>query len=131
MPYVANNYKDRLFNFIFGSEENKEWTLSLYNAMNGTSYRDPSMIEINTIKEVLYLGMHNDVSFLITPDTNLVADTALLNLYEQRIIRTCPFGFSSTLEAFTRSTSWREVSINMARSFFPCRRPGSSSSTTA
>ena len=84
MPYVANNYKDRLFNFIFGSEGNKEWTLSLYNAMNGTSYRDPSMIEINTIKEVLYLGMHNDVSFLITPDTNLVADTALLNLYEQQ-----------------------------------------------
>ena len=28
-------YKDRLFNFIFGSEENKAWTLSLYNAING------------------------------------------------------------------------------------------------
>ena len=29
-------YKDRLFNFLFGSEENKEWTLSLYNAVNGS-----------------------------------------------------------------------------------------------
>ena len=28
---VAENklYKDRLFNFLFGSEENKDWTLSL------------------------------------------------------------------------------------------------------
>ena len=37
-------YKDRLFNFIFGSEENKEWTLSLYNAVNRSSYTDPSAI---------------------------------------------------------------------------------------
>ena len=28
-------YKDRLFNFLFGSEENKAWTLSLYNAVIG------------------------------------------------------------------------------------------------
>ena len=31
-------YKDRLFNFLFGLEENKEWTLSLYNAVNGPVY---------------------------------------------------------------------------------------------
>jgi hypothetical protein len=64
-------YKDRLFNFLFGSEENKSWTLSLYNAVNGSSYSDPSMITITTIKEVMYLGMHNDVSFLISEEMNL------------------------------------------------------------
>ncbi len=32
---------DRLFSFIFGSEENSEWTLSLYNAINGSDYSDP------------------------------------------------------------------------------------------
>ena len=68
-------YKDRLFNFLFGSEENKEWTLSLYNAVNGSSYTDPSAIEITTIKEVMYLGMHNDVSFLIFEE---------MDLYEQQ-----------------------------------------------
>ena len=68
-------YKDRLFNFLFGSEENKAWTLSLYNAVNGSSYSDPSMITITTIKEVMYLGMHNDVSFLISEE---------MNLYEQQ-----------------------------------------------
>lgn len=47
-------YKDRLFNFIFGREENREWTLSLYNAVNGSRYTDASAIKINTIREVLY-----------------------------------------------------------------------------
>ena len=49
MPTVSREYKDRLFNFIFGSEENKAWTLNLYNAVNGTSYTDPGLISINTI----------------------------------------------------------------------------------
>lgn len=64
MAVDRSEYKDRLFNFLFGSEENKAWTLSLYNAVNGSNYTDPSMITITTIKEVMYLGMHNDVSFL-------------------------------------------------------------------
>ena len=68
-------YKDRLFNFLFGSEENKAWTLSLYNAVNGSSYTNPDEIEITTIKEVMYLGMHNDVSFLIAEE---------MALYEQQ-----------------------------------------------
>ena len=68
-------YKDRLFNFLFGSEENREWTLSLYNAVNNSHYTDPSAIEFTTIKEVMYLGMHNDVSFLIAGE---------MNLYEQQ-----------------------------------------------
>lgn len=29
MPEANTLYKDRLFNFLFGSEENREWTLSL------------------------------------------------------------------------------------------------------
>ena len=37
---VNREYKDRLLNFIFGSEENREWTLSLYNAINHSSYED-------------------------------------------------------------------------------------------
>ena len=43
-------YQDRLFKAIFGREEHKDWLLSLYNALNGSSYTDPSAIEINTIE---------------------------------------------------------------------------------
>ena len=63
---VNNEYKDRLFNFIFGREENREWTLSLYNAVNRSDYMDSSMIEFNTIKDVLNMGMRNDTSFMIS-----------------------------------------------------------------
>ena len=62
---VNRTYKDRLFSYIFGREENKAWTLSLYNAVNGTSYMNPDDIEINTIENALYMGMKNDVSLTI------------------------------------------------------------------
>ena len=68
-------YKDRLFKFIFGNPENKKWTLSLYNAINGSNYTDENAIEINTIEDAVYMHMKNDVSFLIN-------DT--MNLYEQQ-----------------------------------------------
>ena len=72
---VNREYRDRLFKFIFGNPEKKEWTLSLYNAVNGSHYTDAKAIILNTIDDVLYISMKNDVSFLI-------GDT--LNLYEQQ-----------------------------------------------
>ena len=78
MGNVNREYKDRLFNFLFGAEENKAWTLSLYNAVSGSSYTDPDMIQITTIREVMYLSMHNDTAFLIAE---------MLNLYEQQSTR--------------------------------------------
>ena len=79
MAVDNTQYKDRLFNFLFGSEENKAWTLSLYNAVNGSSYTDPDAIEITTIKEIMYLGMHNDVSFLIAEEMALYEQQSTYN----------------------------------------------------
>ena len=64
-------HTDHLFNYIFGSEENREWTLSLYNAVNKSNYTDPSLIEITTIKEIMYMAMYNDTSFMIYDEMNL------------------------------------------------------------
>lgn len=69
------NNKDRLFKFIFGREENKAWTLSLYNAINGSNYENPEDIQINSIDDVMFLGMKNDVSFIISET---------MNIYEQQ-----------------------------------------------
>ncbi len=44
LAVATEEYRDRLFCFIFGSEEHKDWTLSLYNAVSGTSYTDPNLI---------------------------------------------------------------------------------------
>ena len=60
---INKKHKDRVFKFIFG--QNKAWALSLYNAVNNSSYTDPEAIEFNTIEDILYIGMQNDVSFLL------------------------------------------------------------------
>jgi len=49
---IEREYKDRLFCFIFGNEAHKEWTLSLYNAINDSHYTDPDLITITTLREV-------------------------------------------------------------------------------
>lgn len=49
MPQANREYRDRLFKFIFGNPENRAWTLSLYNAINGSDYTDASQIRYTTI----------------------------------------------------------------------------------
>ena len=58
-------YKDRLFRLLFGSEERKDSILSLYNAINNTSYTECDEMEITTLEDVVYIKMKNDVSLLI------------------------------------------------------------------
>jgi hypothetical protein len=58
-------YKDRLFCKLFGSEKYKGNMLSLYNAINGTDHSNPDDITIYTIGNVIYVGMHNDVSLIL------------------------------------------------------------------
>ena len=43
--------------------------LSLYNAINGTAYENPDDLEIVTLENAIYMGMKNDLAFII--DTNL------------------------------------------------------------
>ena len=65
---INRRYKDRLFYALFGSEERKRLTLELYNAINQTDYDNPDDLQINTIEDVVYMGMKNDVSFLLASD---------------------------------------------------------------
>ena len=76
---VNREYKDRLFKFIFGNPDKKEWTLSLYNAINGSNYTDPNEIFLNTIENAVYMGMKNDVSFLISDTFNLYEHQSSFN----------------------------------------------------
>jgi len=61
-------YKDVLFRMVF---HRKEDLLDLYNAVNGTDYQNPEDLEVNTLESVLYMGMKNDISFLIGCTMNL------------------------------------------------------------
>ena len=71
-PTTNREYKDGLFRLVF---QKKEDLLSLYNAINGSSYSDPDELEVNTLGNVLYLTKKNDISFLIS---------GMMNLYEHQ-----------------------------------------------
>ena len=68
----SDNRKDKLFRYIFGSEEHKDWVLSLYNAINNTDYTNAEDLTITTINDVIYLSMKNDLSFLFADTMNFI-----------------------------------------------------------
>ena len=70
MTRVRRTFKDSLFRMAF---QGKEELLSLYNAVNDSHYTNADDLEINTLDDVMYMGMKNDVSFLFC---------SYLNLYE-------------------------------------------------
>ena len=72
---INDKYKDRLFRFIFGHEENKNYALDLYNAINNTDYKDLSELEFYTIEDVIYIKMKNDVALILD---------SYLSLWEQQ-----------------------------------------------
>ena len=60
--FPQRQYKDKLFRAIFNE---KKYLIELYNALNKTSYTNPDDFEINTLDDVIYITMKNDLSFMI------------------------------------------------------------------
>ena len=54
MTKVKRNFKDSLFRMVF---HGKEELLSLSNAVNGNSYTNADDLELNTLEDVVYMGM--------------------------------------------------------------------------
>ena len=59
-------YKDTVFRMLFSDKKN---LLSLYNAVNGSAYEDEAALEIVTLENAIYMGMKNDLAFIV--DTGL------------------------------------------------------------
>ena len=74
---VQRNYKDTVSRMLFREPEN---ALSLYNALNGTSYTDASQITFNMLDNAIYMAMQNDISFLIMNEVNLYEHQSTYNL---------------------------------------------------
>ena len=62
VPNALVTHKDRVFRMIF--RDKKEF-LELYNAMNGTAYTNPEDLVVTTLENAIYMGLKNDISFLI------------------------------------------------------------------
>lgn len=69
---VNRKFKDRLFRLAF---QEKQDLLDLYNAVSGRQYTNLDELTIMTLEDAIYMGMKNDVSFLVSD---------VLNLYEHQ-----------------------------------------------
>ena len=76
MNYVNRKYKDTLFRALFSEGKH---LLSLYNAVNETNYTNEEDLEINTLENVIYLKMKNDISFLFGFSLNLYEHQSSVN----------------------------------------------------
>ena len=66
VPAANRNYKDTIFRMLFSDRES---LLSLYNAVNKRNYTNPDDLEIVTLENAVYMGMKNDLAFIL--DMNL------------------------------------------------------------
>ena len=70
------NYKDTVFRMLFSDRKN---LLSLYNAISGSDYDNPEMLEIVTLENAIYMGMKNDLAFIIDTDLFLYEHQSTYN----------------------------------------------------
>jgi len=76
MSNVVRNHKDNVFCLLYREKKN---LLSLYNAMNGTSYEKEEELEVVTLEEAICLRMKNDAAFVIDSTLNLYEQQASVN----------------------------------------------------
>lgn len=76
---INNEYKSTLFATLLSSEEFRPDLLGLYNVLNGSDYTDPGEIEITTIENVIYIGRHNDMSFMLDKTMSLYEHQSTVN----------------------------------------------------
>ena len=74
---VRRSAKDRLFRFLF--DKDREALLQLYNALNGTDYRDASALQVVTIESAVYVVMKNDLAFILAGTLNLYEHQSTYN----------------------------------------------------
>lgn len=69
-------YKDTVFRMLFSDRKN---LLSLYNAISGSHYDDPDKLEIVTPENAIYMGMKNDLAFIVDTDLFLYEHQSTYN----------------------------------------------------
>ena len=68
MKIENRKYRDTVFRMLYKDKRN---LLELYNAINGTSYKNPDDLEVKTLDGSTLLNMRNDASFIFDDELNL------------------------------------------------------------
>ena len=73
---VNRKYKDTVFRMLFSD---KERLLELYNAVSGKNYNNADELEIVTLENAVYMGMKNDLAFLLNMNIYLYEHQSTVN----------------------------------------------------
>jgi hypothetical protein len=76
---VLKETKNTKILFSYKLFNTKEKLLELYNAIMGTNYEDWPAIIINTLEDVLFMSMKNDISFEIYDTLVLIEHQSTIN----------------------------------------------------
>ena len=75
-PVANRKFKDTVFRMLFSG---KEALLSLYNAVNNSHYTDSGALEIVTLENAIYMGMKNDLAFILDMNLYLYEHQSTMN----------------------------------------------------
>ena len=73
---AKRTYKDTIFRMLYHDKEN---LLSLYNAVNGRNYTNAEDLQIVTLKNAIYMGMKNDLAFIMNMNLYLYEHQSTYN----------------------------------------------------
>ena len=76
IPAANRQYKDAVFRMLFSEKEN---LLSLYNAVTGNAYQNADDLKIVTLENAIYMGMKNDLAFMLETNIYLYEHQSTLN----------------------------------------------------
>ena len=75
-PVANRKFKDTVFRMLFSD---KKALLSLYNAVNNSHYTDSGALEIVTLENAIYMGMKNDLAFILDMNLYLYEHQSTMN----------------------------------------------------
>ena len=75
-PTANRQYKDTVFRMLFSEKEN---LLSLYNAVTGSHYQNAEALKIVTLENAIYMGMKNDLAFMLETNIYLYEHQSTIN----------------------------------------------------
>ena len=76
MQAANRQYKDTVFRMLFSEKEN---LLSLYNAVTGSHYQNAEALKIVTLENAIYMGMKNDLAFMLETNIYLYEHQSTIN----------------------------------------------------
>ena len=76
IPAANRQYKDTVFRMLFSEKEN---LLSLYNAVTGNAYQNADDLKIVTLENAIYMGMKNDLAFMLETNIYLYEHQSTIN----------------------------------------------------